>query len=515
MIVILLVFAVVAFYLYATRNYDYWNKRNVKHDPPVPPFGTHFRNAFAFKSITDISQELYNKYPNEKVVGYYRWSTPELIIKDPDVVRRIMSTDFNHFYFRGMARNPKVDRVLLNPFHADGDNWRLLRQRLTPAFTTAKLKNMFPLIVKCAEKLHSLGDDIVSRGGDCDIREMMARFTTEFIGACGFGVEMDTINNEKSLFREFGKLIFSRTAFDITRFAVWEAVPLVRGFLPVINPKIEEIATEIVKNVREQRNGKPSGRNDFIDLLLELESKGKFTAESIEKTNPDGSPVIVDMEMTMACMAAQVFIFFAAGFETSSSATSFTLHELAFNPEIQERIQEEIDEVLSEYNNKLCYEAVAKLSLLDMAFKEAMRMFPSLGIVTRECTRPCTIPELGISIDPGVKIVIPIQAIQNDEKYFDNPTEFRPERFTPEEVKNRQPFTYMPFGDGPRMCIGARLGQMQSLAGLAAVLQRFTVEPNKDTRRKPQVNPRSNVVQGLVGGLPLKLTLRKNKTASK
>nr|QZP43546.1 cytochrome P450 monooxygenase CYP6AN47 [Ephestia elutella] len=513
MFVILLLFATVAFYLYVTRNYEYWSKRNVKHERPVPPIGTHYRNTFGLQSITEVSQELYNKYPNEKVVGYYRWSTPELIIRDPDVVKRILSTDFTNFYFRGMSRNPKVDRILLNPFHADGDNWKLLRQRLTPAFTTAKLKNMFPLIVKCAEKLQSLGDKIVSRGGDCDIREMMARFTTEFIGACGFGIEMDTINDEKSLFRDFGKLIFTRTTGDVTRFALWEAIPFVRGFLPVINPKIEEIATEIVKNVRNQRNGKPSGRNDFIDLLLELESKGNFTAESIEKRNPDGSPVIVDMEMTVACMAAQVFIFFAAGFETSSSATSYTLHQLAFNPEVQERIQAEIDEVLSEYNNKLCYDAVAKMSLLDMTFKEAMRMFPSLGIVTRECTKPCRIPEVDISIDAGVKIIIPIQAIHNDEKNFDNPSEFRPERFTPEEVKNRHPFTYMPFGEGPRMCIGARLGQMQSLAGLAAVLQRFTVEPARDTKRTPKVNPRSNVVQGVVGGLPLKLKLRNNKTA--
>ncbi|KPJ15944.1 Cytochrome P450 6B6 [Papilio machaon] len=507
---LLIIIVIALIYIYITRNYDYWSKRNIKHDPPIPLFGNHFRNVFGIKSIAELSTELYRKYNNEKVIGYYCGSTPLLIVKDLDIIRNIMTVDFAYFYPRGLGRDPKHEPLHNNLFHSNGDTWKLLRQRLTPAFTTAKLKKMYPLVVKCAEKLQVAAEGIAARGGECDVRELMARFTTDFIGACGFGIEMDSINTEHSLFRELGKKIFTRSWRNIILIAMWDLLPEIRRLLFVDDHTIEDKITEIVQKIREHRNYKPSERNDFIDLLLELEAKGKIVGESIEKSNPDGTLVQIEMEMDLKCIVAQVFIFFAAGFETSSSATSYCLHELAFYPEIQEKIQMEIDEKLNKYDNKLCYDAIAEMSYLHMAFKESLRKFPSLGVLNRTCARRYKIPELDVTIDPGVKIVIPVQAIQMDEKYFDNPNEFRPERFSPDEEKKLNQYMYLPFGRGPRACIGTRLGEMQSLAGLAAVLHKFTVEPSHKTQRDLKVNHWMNVVQGVVGGIPLKLTLRKN-----
>ncbi|CAH0727956.1 unnamed protein product, partial [Brenthis ino] len=461
------------------------------------------------KSITNIAVELYYKYPKEKVVGYFNGNTPELIIRDPEIVRDILSVDFEYFYLRGLGRDVKKEPLLKNIFHVDGDAWKLVRQRLTPAFTTAKLKGMFPLIVKCAEKLKGLGEDIVAKGGECDARDLMARFTTEFIGACGLGIEMDTITTENSFFRNLGKKMFSRSRKEIFIHAIWELFPEIRSMLNLFNPKLEKLLIDIITQVFEQRNYKPSGRNDFVDLILDLSTKGKIEGESIEERHPDGTPKHVEMEMDLLCMIAQVFIFFGAGFETSSSSTSFTLHELAFNPDIQENIQNEIDRVLAKYDNKLCYDAVAEMTLLDMAFKESLRMFPPLGTLHRVCAKRYTISQIGVTIDSGVKIIIPLQAIQNDPQYFENPDKFMPERFSAEKESARRHYVYMPFGEGPRACIGARLGHMQSLAGLAALLHRFTVEPSNKTQRKPPVDPRLNIIQSVINGIPLKLKLRK------
>ncbi|XP_063378800.1 cytochrome P450 6B6-like [Cydia fagiglandana] len=508
MILVLLALLAVLVYYFGTRNHDYWAKRNVKHDPPVFLFGNNFKGFCGRQSFTEVANNLYNRYPDEKVVGYYRGSTPELYIRDPDIVRNILSNDFAYFYPRGFGRNPELDPLHANLFHADGDLWKLMRQRLTPAFTTARLKAMFPLVVRCAERLQGVARAAAARPGACDVRELMARFTTEFIGACGFGVETDSLGNDDSHFRKIGKLIFSRPLSALIRHIMRELIPPLRCYIRVFNRKINEAFFSFVKNIREVRQCKPSGRHDFIDLLLELEGKGKIVGESIERRNPDGTPVTVEMEMDLKMMAAQVFIFFAAGFETSSSATSYTLHQLAFNPELQLKIQLEIDEVLQKYDDKLCYDAVTEMTLLSMAFKEAMRMFPSLGVLNRVCARPYTFPELGLTVDPGVRIVIPLEALQNDEKYFDNPREFRPERFSPEEVKKRHKFVYLPFGDGPRACIGSRLGEMQSLAGLAAVLQACSVAPASTTKRVPPLDSRANVTQAVKGGLPLQLTVR-------
>ncbi|XP_063621076.1 probable cytochrome P450 6a13 [Cydia splendana] len=508
MILVLLALLAVLVYYFGIRNHDYWAKKNVKHDPPVFLFGNNFKGFCGWQSFTEVANDLYNRYPDEKVVGYYRGSTPELYIRDPDIVRNILSNDFAYFYRRGLGRNPELDPLLANLFHADGDLWKLMRQRLTPAFTTARLKAMFPLVVRCAERLQGVAREAAARPGACDVRELMARFTTEFIGACGFGVETDSLDNDDSHFRKIGKLIFSRPLSALIRHIMRELIPPLRCYIRVFDRKINEAFFSFVKNVRKVRQCKPSGRHDFIDLLLELEGKGKIVGESIERRNPDGTSVTVEMEMDLKMMAAQAFIFFAAGFETSSSATSYTLHQLAFNPELQLKIQLEIDEVLRKYDDKLCYDAVAEMTLLSMAFKEAMRMFPSLGVLNRVCARPYTFPELGLTVDPGVRIVIPLEALQNDEKYFDIPREFRPERFSPKEVKKRHKFVYLPFGDGPRACIGSRLGEMQSLAGLAAVLQACSVAPASTTKQVPPLNSRSNVIQAVKGGLPLQLTVR-------
>ncbi|KOB64846.1 Cytochrome P450 [Operophtera brumata] len=508
MILIILLLILLAFYLYSTRKHSYWAKRNVKHNSPIPLFGNHFNNVFGLRSIVEVATELYNQYPEEKVVGYYRGMTPELIIRDLDIARTILSVDFAYFYPRGLGRDIKLEPLLANLFHADGDSWKLLRQRLTPAFTTAKLKAMFPLVVKCAKKMQVVGEGVVTGSGECDVRELMARFTTEFIGACGFGIEVDTINNENSLFRQLGKTIFKRSWKTIFLIGVWELFPELRTVVQATDDHLEKCVTEIVRNICEQRNYEPSGRNDFIDLLLELKTKGVIKGDSIETRNADGTPVTVEMEMDLKCIVAQVFVFFAAGFETSSSASSYTLLQLAYNQEVQRKIQNEIDEVLVKYNNELCYDSISEMSLLSMAFKEAMRMFPSLGNLHRVCARRYTIQDLDITIDRGVKIIVPLQAIQNDEKYFDNPSEFKPERFADMDMK-RNNYSYLPFGAGPRACIGARLGEMQSLAGLAALMQKFSVEPAASTRRVPEVDHKSNVIQGLKGGLPMKLTMRK------
>ncbi|VVC92836.1 unnamed protein product [Leptidea sinapis] len=506
MLIFIIILLICVFLIYATRNHRYWSQRNVKHEFPVPLFGNHFDNLFGYRSITQIANDLYNKYPEEKVVGYYRGRTPELIVRDLDIARHILNVDFGYFYQRGLGRDTDVETLMKNLFHAEGDLWKLLRQRLTPTFTTAKLKSMFPLIVNCAEKLHLAGDKIVESGGECDIRELMARFTTDFIGACGFGIEMDSINNENSTFRALGAKMFSRSFRDIILFGLWETIPEIRKMIYVQDARIKKVITDIVTTIFEQRNYKPIGRHDFIDLLLELADKG-ITGESIEKFDDDGNPKLVEVSMDLDVLVAQVFVFFGAGFETSSSASSFTLYKLALNPDIQIKIQGEIDQVLSKYNNKLCYDAVAELKYLDMAFKEAMRLFPSLGVLQRQCTRRYNIPQLGITIDPGVKIIIPIKAIQTDGKYYDNPKEFKPERFLSDKLKGPK-YTYLPFGEGPRACIGARLGHMQSLAGLAALLQRFTVVPSSLTPTELPVNPWMNVVQSVKGGVPVKLKLR-------
>ncbi|KAL0810957.1 hypothetical protein ABMA28_010251 [Loxostege sticticalis] len=508
----ILILALIVFllYLYGTRNFNYWKRKGVKHDDPIPFIGNSFKQ-FAFKrSLSDIFTDLYLKYSNERFVGYYIGNQKALILREPKDIQRVMVTDFNVFYPRGLKMHKdESDPFLKHLFFADGDLWKLLRQRLTPAFTSGKLKAMFPLIVERAEKLQDIAAAEASNNDEVDVKDLVARFATDFIGACGFGIDADSLNDEESAFRRLGKRIFKISKVDICVLLLKFICPYVFKDLYSVPPEIKRTTTKLVYDIMKQRNYKPSSRNDFIDLMLEVKAKGKMVGESIEKRNPDGSPIIVEQEMDDLLIVAQVFVLFAAGFETSSSTSSFTLHQLAFHPEAQKKCQDEIDEVLKKYDNKLCYDAIGEMKYLTMAFKESMRMFPSVGILIRKSAAEYTFPDSNLTIDKDINIMIPVHAIQMDEKFFEEPKKFIPERFSPENIHKIQNHTYLPFGEGPRACIGERLGLMQSLAGLAAILSKFSVAPSRSSKREPEADPFSGIIQTMKGGVPLSLIPRK------
>jgi cytochrome P450 family 6 len=164
-------------------------------------------------------------------------------------------------------------------------------------------------------------------------------------------------------------------------------------------------------------------------------------------------------------------VFFLAGFETSSTVLSFTLLELAANPDVQRKAQLEIDEALGQNNGEITYESLRTMKYLDwvlqgihqinfkvhfhtFAFIEAMRKYPPVTIHNRECTKTYIVPGTNVTIEKGFMVMIPNQALQNDPKYFPNPERFDPERFSDDDALHKYQYIYTPFGEGPRQCIG-------------------------------------------------------------
>lgn len=448
-------FVLLALYFYGVRTFTYWKNRGVKHAKPLPFVGNNLKQFCRQASIAMMATETYNSYPDEKVVGFFRGTSPELVIRDPELIKRVLLTDFQSFHPRGLQPHKTVIEPLMkNIFFADGDLWRLLRQRFTPAFSTGKLKAMFHIITERAEKLKVITEEVVDREY-YDVRELMARYTTDFIGVCAFGIDMDSLNDENSQFRKLGKRIFQRNFRDTVNGALKMMFPELCKNLHFLTPELEREMKFLVQNVLKQRNYKPSGRNDFIDLMLELKQKGVMVGESIDKKNPDGTPTIIQLEMDDLLMTAQAFVFFGAGFETSSTASSYTLHQLAFNPDFQEKVQKEIDTVLARYDNKITYDAIKEMKYLEMAFYESMRMYPSVAYLIRMCAVPqYTFPEINLTIHQDVKVIIPIQAIHRDATYFQDPDKFYPERFSDGAKEATKNFVYLPFGEGPRSCVG-------------------------------------------------------------
>jgi cytochrome P450 family 6 len=161
-------------------------------------------------------------------------------------------------------------------------------------------------------------------------------------------------------------------------------------------------------------------------------------------------------KLTIDEMAAQAFIFFGAGFETSSSAMSYSIFELARNQNVQKKAQEEIDRVQKAANsNELSYDTLSEMKYLDCIVDETLRKYPILSSLFRVGTKDYQIPKTDIVLPKGTPVFMPIIGIQRDPEVYDDPMAFKPERFldSPTGSPKVKGAVYIPFGTGSRNCI--------------------------------------------------------------
>ncbi|CAB3241793.1 unnamed protein product [Arctia plantaginis] len=505
-ILILIFFILFLLYMEGTKNFKYWDKKGIPYCRPIPFFGNSFRKYLGKISPTDQMTEIYRNFPEAKCVGCFESVHPALVLRDPQLIKHVLVADFLHFYPKGINMH-QTEPLLNNIFSADGDLWKVLRQKLTVGFTTSKLKAMYPVLQQQADRLEKIVYEATAKCEEVDVRDLMARFTTDAIVACGFGVDENSLNDESSIFRKLGKRIFDIKLRDQLVFASKFIATDTFKHFRIFAPEIEDYITNIVKSIIKARDYKPIGRRDFIDLLLELRNKQTLIGGSLTKLDENGLPEKCEIGFDDSLLIAQAFILFAAGYETSAATLSFTMNQLAYNPEVQKKCQVEIDSVLKEHG-EISYEAVMKMKYLEMVFKEGLRMYPPIGFFVRQCAKKYTFPETNLTIDKGISVFIPVQAIQNDEKHFEEPHQFIPERFDPNNMNNIKKYTYLPFGDGPRICLGMRLGILESLLALATILRKYTIVPSVNSRRNLITDPTIALVQNIKGGIPLKFVPR-------
>ncbi|XP_050678647.1 cytochrome P450 6B7-like [Leptidea sinapis] len=475
--IILIIVSIIR--LFHQTKYDYWSKRNVKHDIPLPFFGNHFATMSFLKTETETYQDLYNRYYTEKLVGYYKGNKPILIVRDPDLIQNVLMTDFTSFYARG-EENPHKEPMMLNLFSVNGDYWRLLRYKLSAAFSKRKVRNSFPLILDSNEKFKKLLQDISLEAGQVSALDIIKRYTIHVICRCGFGVDTDALTDKNSRFLEFGETVLSRPLSYIFRTHLADVFPSLKRFFgkPYLVPKlVKKIIAEITETVRKQRNYKPNGCSDYMDVLLEIENSGKLEGESYEKKNEDGSPAKTILHVDFKCIAAQVYVFFAGGFDTTTIAGAVTLYHLAQHQDVQDQIRKEIDSAFLMTENNLCYDQIKGMQHLERAIKESLRLFSPSGILVRRSVKEYTFPGTDVTIDPDVMIIIPAQAIHLDETYYEKSNEFKPERFSLEAIESRHKCSYLAFGEGPRRCIGERQGMIHLMTGLVTIIRNFHIEP--------------------------------------
>jgi len=483
----------IILYLYFMRNFNFWKKLGIPYEKPLPFVG-NLKDAVLQK--LDIGQNLkqiYDQHKSKPYVGFFSFDQPSLLFNDPELIKTIMAKDAQYFVNRTQTANEEVDPLTAKAIFALKDaKWKHTRAAMTPIFTTNKMKKMFYLIEKCAKELTLHLEKETADGLPLNLKDEMARYTTDVITSVAFGIESNSIKNPDAEFNKYTRKFVEYTT--LKSFATL-AISFAPTLQSVLRLKIldDDILTFLRKSVwstvqyREKNN---VDRKDFLDNMMVLRKRGQGESGAQNVLTIDGDDFV-----------AQSYAFLLAGFETTSSTMTFAFYELALHPAIQDRLRTEIVQVMEKYNHVLTYEAILDMPYLDMVVSETLRKYPVVPFLDRACSRDWKFPDSSgysnVTLPRGTATYIPVYGIHHDPQYYPDPQRFDPERFTQEKVKERHPFTYLPFGGGPRICLGRRFGMMQMKTGMVHILSHFEVAPCKGTPVPLKLHPKPFLMQPL------------------
>lgn len=463
LVLVFLIVFIIFVYLNGQYNVNYWKKRNVPFYKKNKVTGLFWDFVTKDKPFFQLFHDMYKdkEYENEPAVGIGSFLTPALYVKDPVNVNQVLQTDFHSFSHRGITFTDE-DKLAQNVLMLYGPKWKLMRQNLTPLFTTTKLKNMYYIMEKSArdfvEFLSSKPQAELKSGGF----DICNSYCCAAIAASVFGIDRNSTFD--SPFIAFVEKAMRPTFWNNIKFALSSISPSLFKALGLSLFNVhEDWFIGAIKQVIRHREKENVKKHDFADMCVSLQKNGTM------KDNDTG----YELEPTDELLAAQAFFFFLAGLEPTASVMFTTLMELGRNPDMLKRLHEEIDGVFEKYKNQLTYEAIMEMTYLERVVNESMRMYPPIGFLTRECVSDTVLAVGNIKVDRGTKIFTPIYELHHDSKYYANHEVFDPERFVGENKTSD--VSYQPFGRGNRICIGMRYAKLQMKTGLVHALRHFTI----------------------------------------
>jgi cytochrome P450 family 6 len=292
-------------YILMTR----WSRRGFAQLDPTFLIGDIGQLLMGKKSIAFFLHEkcLATK-KNSRALGLYFSLRANLLINDPLLIQDILIRDFNNFHDRPFYVDEKKNPLTGHLFSLPGQKWRDLRVKLTPAFTTGKLKGMFPIINDCAKVLETYLVKNVEKGiVEHELGDLFTRYTTNIISSVAFGIENDCINERDHIFYQISKKIskpsFKKGISDILAMFV----PFVS--IRAVDQEIEDFFFSIVEQTIEHREKTNFSRKDFMQLMIELKNQGFVSSDKGSDENVE----VNARKMKVSEIAAQVFVFIVAG----------------------------------------------------------------------------------------------------------------------------------------------------------------------------------------------------------
>ncbi len=421
------------------------------HVPLVTePMGVLASLGAARRNILSIIPEIATHQPMVSGRTGKRWH----MVTQPDAIRRILLEEIESYPKSLATKNILRPAIGESLFIAEGAHWRWQRRAAAPVFSHRNIANLAPVMTAAAER----SAERIAAAGDraIDLAEDMVRTTFDVIADVTFSgdgaFDPDAVHRGINAYiAAAGKI----SLFDILGFPDWIPRP---ARLLYSNGAVKQIRRIADDAVEARRARGTQGVPDLLDLLLEGEDP---------KTK---------RQMNTAELRDNLLTFIVAGHETTALTLAWSLYLCAFDQSVQDRARAEAQGVLQ--GRAATAEDVAQLPFIRMIADEALRLYPPAGMISRTAMQPDTL--CGREVRRGDTVIIPIYALHRHHQLWDNPNAFRPDRFADRKAIER--YSYLPFGDGPRICIGASFALQEAVIILATLLSRsrFRLVPGKD-----------------------------------
>jgi cytochrome P450 len=400
-------------------------------------------------------------------------------VNDAELVKRILLDN--------VANYPKsvTYRNNLRPFLGDGllisegDFWKRQRRLAQPAFHLRRLKALAAAMGEAAGRMtkgwvHGMVVDVMAE---------MNAVTMEIVATTLFGADVSgdiaEVADAMTVLQEETGHVRPTAFFDLPEFLVR---PRGARFSAAV-ATLDRIVNRIVAARRAEARGESAQRDDLLSMLLE--ARDEETGEG----------------MTDKQLRDELVTLFLAGHETTAIALTWTFHLLAQTPRAEATLQAEVDEVLGD-RLAPAFDDLERIPYARMVAEEALRLYPPAYVFSR---RSAAEDQLGpFRMPAGAHIVISPYALHRRPDYWPEPNDFWPERFAPGARTDRPKLAYLPFGGGPRICIGNSFAMMEHAIVLCAAVRHWRLEsiPGIEVRTEPRITLRPK------GGLPMRLMSR-------
>ncbi|XP_075150999.1 cytochrome P450 6a8-like [Haematobia irritans] len=395
-----------------------------------------------------------------------------VLVQDQIAIGNILGSQYEQFADRGVyinERDPLLCHMARLPYH----QWKPLRRKIGSSFSPTVAKTMFPLVSKgCKQFVNSLREKANGIQPIVEMYDLCSRFFIDIIGNVAFGVECNSFQDPNSTFRKFGEKATREHFQNIFQFKMKHLDVLHLFNVKYHSPETVEFFTTLVKETIEHRERFSIKRGDLMDILIEL------------KNNADDSS---EYPLTLERIVAQAFLFFAAGYNTSSTALCEALYELAKNPKIQNKARQEVLEVIRHTeSNSITFDSIKEMPYLRQIILETLRRYSMLYLIPRICRQSCVLQtSMGpYNIEKDTSIMIPVHSIHHNPEIYPEPFKFYPERFDAQEMHKYPSYSFLAFGEGPKSCIAQHFSLTNIIGCLAYLLSNFRFEFSEKTPKE-------------------------------